>query len=62
MHIRKFEIERPGKLLGRIRQSFAKATTQQRKASLIRRHAVAERHAIEMMNLVSMPSASSLTH
>lgn len=60
--MRKFDVQRPGKLLARIQQSFAKATSTRRKASLIRRHAVAERHANQLMNLVSMPCANQLIH
>ena len=50
--MRKFDVQRPGKLLARIQQSFAKATSPKRKASLIRRHAVAEKSVHQLLNLV----------
>jgi len=60
--MRKFDVQRPGKILHRIQKSFAVAVTQKRKSSLLRRHAVAEKHVNQLLALVSHPPASQLIH
>ena len=54
--------DRPGNVLGRLKKAFGKATSMQRKQSLIRRFAVVEKRVLKVLNLVSTPPASTLIH
>ena len=54
--------DRPGNVLSRLKKAFGKATSMQRKQSLIRRFAVAEKQALKVLKLFSTPSVSTLIH
>jgi hypothetical protein len=62
MSLSKHNAERPGQILNRLKSSFARAQTQERKESLIRRLAVVERRIVKVLNLFSKQPASSLIH
>lgn len=60
--LNKFDIDRPGRTLTKLKESYAKATTAKRRASLIRRHAVVEKRVYKLMELVSKEPANGLIH
>ena len=60
--LNKYNHDRPAQVINKLKKAFGVATTEQRKHSLIRRFAVAEKRAIKILNLVSAQPANTLIH
>jgi translation initiation factor 2 beta subunit (eIF-2beta)/eIF-5 len=60
--LNRYNHDRPAQLIKRLRNAFKTAGTHQRKASLIRRFAVAEKQALKVLRLFSTPPVSTLIH
>lgn len=60
--LNKYNHDRPAQVINKLKKAFGAATSEQRKHSLIRRFAVAERRALKILNLVSAKAANNLFH